>query len=105
MAQQMDPFDFNPSVRDPQQASASSSVVMSKSSMDLSTAISHYNRLDGIKSVLNDMRLKMSAEIKHKGQAPLLCDDLYMDQLCDIITACETLQQWLPWSPMPQVKL
>jgi len=104
MAQQMDPFDFNPSVRCPQQDSPSSGAVMSKSNMDMSTAISHYNRLDGIKSVLNDMRLKMSTEMKHKGQAPLLYDDLYMDQLGDIITACENLQQWLPWSPLPQGK-
>ena len=109
MSQMLDPFDFN-LAEAPQAADTlpgASPIVeqrqadMSKLSVDLSTVISHYNRLEGIKSILSDMRLKMSVELRRKGKPAPLYDDLYMGQLGDVISLCESLQKWLPWSPHP----
>lgn len=66
-----------------------------------STMITHYNRLDGIKNILYDMRLKLNEELKLKGQMIIL-DELYIAALGDLIASTLTLQKWLPWDPCPK---
>lgn len=103
MVQQIDPFEFNASEA-PADAPTSPGVPPFASNMDKSTAISHYNRLDGVKSVLSDMRLKMGIEVERKGPVTLH-DSLYMGRLVDLISMCNTLQTLLPWSPFPKDEL
>lgn len=97
MAPQIDPFEFSTSEA-PADAPTSPGVPPFVSNMDRSTAISHYNRLDGVKSVLSDMRLKMGIEVERKGPVSLH-DELYMSRLVDLISMCNTLQTLLPWTP------
>lgn len=74
------------------------------SKMDRSTAVSHYNRWDGIKSIVSDMQLKLRVELERKGSLSLT-DELYLSSLGDVIAFCTTLQTRLPWSPVPAEKL
>ena len=96
----IDPFELGtPEV--PPDAPTAPGIPPFASNMDRSTAISHYNRLDGVKSVLSDMRLKMGIEVERKGPVTLH-DELYMGRLGDLISMCNTLQTLLPWSPFPR---
>ena len=96
MAQQLDPFDFN--MRDfHDDAPTSPGIPPTFTNMDQSTAVSHYNRLDGVKNILHDMRLKLNVELSRKGAT--LNDELYSSRLGDAIVLCSTLQSLLSWTP------
>jgi hypothetical protein len=106
---QIDPFEIN-MVDMPDEAdmlTGSSpidvhNISTSASKIPQSTMIAHYNKLDGIKSILHDMRLKLNAELKQKDQTFIL-DELYIAALCDLIASTSALQKWLPWDPCPKV--
>ena len=94
----MDPFELN-SPEAPPDAPTIPGQNPFASNMSSTTAVSHYNRLDGVKSVLQDMRLKLKVELRQRGENITLQDDIYVSKLDATLAMCESLQALLPWSP------
>lgn len=66
--------------------------------MKIDTAISNYNRLEGIKSIVTDMKLRLQWELRDVPEMDL-ADDLYVKSLADLVEAATVLQLRLPWDP------
>jgi hypothetical protein len=64
----------------------------------IDTAISNYNRLEGIKSIVTDMKRRLQWELRDVPKMDL-ADDLYIKSLTDLVEAATVLQHRLPWNP------
>lgn len=60
------------------------------------TAVSFYNRLQGIRNIALDMQTRLKTEQKDSQ----LSDMLFHASLGDIADLCKTLQSRLTWAPV-----
>ncbi|NBZ95424.1 MAG: hypothetical protein EBR40_03170 [Proteobacteria bacterium] len=63
--------------------------------MDVDTARSNYNRICGLISILEDMRLRSRMRMDPSD----LQDELYLGSLGDVVDILKTLQERTPWAP------
>jgi hypothetical protein len=64
----------------------------------IDTAISNYNRLEGIKNIVTDMKLRLQWELRDVPEMDL-ADYLYIKSLADLVEAATVLQLRLSWDP------